>query len=96
MDNLSQSIKQGLRKEIETDASGVLREGTAQVTYYFNDEGGLGEIWGATDSLELKSALNHLEWRTFPLPGPYKLRIKGLLVKIRITDGEPTLSVTML
>jgi hypothetical protein len=27
-------------------------EGTAQLTYYFNDEGGLGEIWGATDSLE--------------------------------------------
>ncbi len=96
MDNLSQSIKKGLNREIEMDTTGGLREGAAQVTFYFNDEGGLGEIWGATDSLVLKSALNRLNWLAVPLPGDYRLRIKGLLVKITIVNGEPALAVSML
>ncbi len=96
MANLSQTIEKDLRREIEISSKGTLLEGTAAVTFYFNNEGGLGEIWGATNSAELKSALNHLDWLAVPLPGSYSLRIKRLLVKIKIANGEPTLTVNIL
>ncbi len=96
MDNFSQSIREGLLKAIESDLAGGLREGTAEVTFFFNDEGGFGEVWGATSSEVLKSALNRLDWQSVPLPGAYRLKLKGLHVKISIEKGEPSLSFTVL
>jgi len=96
MDNFLQSIEKGLSKAIESNQAGSLREGTGEVTFYFNDEGGIGEVWGATNSKVLESALNRLDWRSVPLPGEFRLRITGLRVKIRIHAGEPSLSFTVL
>lgn len=96
MDNFSQSIREGLLKAIESDPAGGLREGTAEVTFFFNDEGGFGEVWGATNSEVLKSVLNRLDWQSVPLPGSYRLKLKGLHVKISIEKGEPSLSFTVL
>jgi hypothetical protein len=96
MDDFSQSIQKGLLKAIENNQAGGLREGTAEVSFLFNDEGGIGEVWGATNSEVLESALNRLDWQTIPLPGTFRLKIKGLHVRIRIEGGEPFLSFTVL
>lgn len=96
VDNVTQSIQVGLLREIEHSRSTGLHEGTAYVTFYFNDEGGLGEIWGATNSEELESALNRLDWGSVPLPGAYRLKMKGLQVRIRINRGEPSFSFALL
>jgi hypothetical protein len=96
MDGFSQSIQKGLLKAIESNRVGGLHEGTAEVTFFFNDEGGMGEVWGATNSEVLESALNRLDWQSVPLPGAFRLKIKGLHVMIRIEKGEPFLSFTVL
>ncbi len=50
------------------DPSGGLSEGTAEVMLYFSDEGGLGEIWGATNSEKLQALLERLDWKSVPRP----------------------------
>jgi hypothetical protein len=96
VENASQSIQKALHREIESDPSGGLSEGTAEVMLYFNDEGGLGGISGATSSEKLQSLLGRLDWKSVPLPGDYRLKMKGLHVKIKIDRGEPSLFLTVL
>lgn len=96
MENASQNVQKALRKEIENDPSGALRDGTAEVIFYFNDQGDIGEIWGTSDSEKLESVLRGLNWRSIPVPADYRLRMRGLNIQIKIVQGEPSLLVSML
>jgi len=94
VENASRSIQAALHREIASGPAGELSEGTAEVLLYFNDEGGLREIWGATTSEKLHVLLDRLDWKSIPLPGTYRLRMKSLHVKIKIDRGEPSLVLT--
>ena len=91
VETASQSIQKALHKEIVSDPSGGLNEGTAEVTFYFNENGGIGEVWGDSDSEKLKAALAKLDWRSVPSPADFRFRMNGLRVSIKIERGEPAL-----
>jgi len=91
VETASQSIQKALHKEIAGDSSGGLNEGTAEIALYFNEKGGIGEIWGSSASEKLQAALARLDWRTIPSPADFRFRINGLRVSIKIERGEPAL-----
>jgi hypothetical protein len=90
------SLQEALHKEIEGDLSGTLRNGTAEVMFYFNDAGGIAEVRGSSSSDDLMSALGRLDWQSVPAPGAYRLKMKGLHVMIKIDRGEPSFFFTAL
>ncbi len=96
MDNFSQAIHNNLLKAIESTQAGSIPDDTAEITYYFDDKGDIGEVLGSSKSDVIKSVLNRLEWWSVPLPGEYRLRIKGLQVKVRMESGKPSLTLTVL
>jgi hypothetical protein len=96
VENAALSLHQALHKEIESDLSGTLRDGTAEVTFFFNDAGGIAEVRGASGSDSLMSALGRLDWQSVPAPGAYRLKMKGLHVMIKIDKGEPSFFFTAL
>jgi hypothetical protein len=87
----SQSIQKALSREIAGDPSGGLNEGTAQVTVFFDNKGGIGEVWGSSESEKLKSVIARLDWGTIPSPAAFRLRMNGLRMLIKIEKGEPAL-----
>ena len=91
VETASQSIQKALHTEIASDSSGGLNEGTAEITFYFNEKGGIGEIRGSSDSEKLKAALVRLDWRSVPSPADFRFRMNGLRVSIKIEKGEPAL-----
>ncbi len=96
MDNFSEALQKSLLKAIESTQAGSIPDDTAEITYYFDDKGDIGEVLGSSKSDVLKSVLNRLEWWSVPLPGEYRLRIKGLQVKVRMESGKPSLTLTVL
>jgi hypothetical protein len=90
------SLQKALHKEIEGDLSGTLRDGTAEVMFYFNDAGGIAEVRGSSSSDGLMSALGRVDWQSVPAPGTYRLKMKGLHVMIKIDKGEPSFFFTAL
>jgi hypothetical protein len=91
VETASQSVQKALHKEIAGDPSGGLNEGTAEIALYFNEKGGIREVWGGSVSEKLQAALARLDWRTIPSPADFKLRMNGLRVSIKIERGEPTI-----
>ena len=57
VETASQSIQKALHREIASDPSGGLNEGTAEITLYFSQKGGIDEIWGSSVSEKLQAAL---------------------------------------
>jgi hypothetical protein len=91
VETASQSIQKALHREIASDLSGGLNEGTAEITLYFNEKRGMGEIWGSSVSEKLQAALERLDWRTVPSPADFRFRMNGLHVSIKIEKGESAL-----
>ena len=91
VETTAQSIQRALRQEIASESSSGLNEGSAQLTFYFNDKGGIGEVWGSSDSEKLKTVLARIDWKTMPSPGDFRFKMDGLRVGIKIEQGEPAL-----
>ena len=92
VDTASQSIQKALHREIAVDSSGGLNEGTAEITFYFNEKGDIGEVWGFSGSDKLQAVLERLDWRSVPSPADFRFWMNGLRVSIKIDKGEPALS----
>jgi len=96
VETASQSLQKALHNEIASDASGGLNEGTAEITFYFDDKGGIGEVWGSSGSEKLKAALMRVDWLSLPSPADFRFRMNGLRVSVKIEKGEPALEFFVL
>src|SRR5574340_829545 len=72
VETASQSIQKSLHKEIASDPSGDLNQGTAEVIFYFNEWGGIGEIWGSSGLEKLQAVLAKPDWQTVPSPADFR------------------------
>lgn len=96
VETTSQSIQSALRREIASGLSGGLNEGTAQITFYFDERGGIGEVWGSSDSESLKTLLTRIDWKAMLSPGDFRFKMNGLRVGITIQQGEPSLNFSVM
>jgi hypothetical protein len=70
---------------------GPHKEASADITFYFDKEGAFREVSVASDSDQLLSVLERIDWRSVPSPTAYMLRMRGLTMQLRIVKGEPSL-----
>ena len=91
LETTAQSIQRALRQEIASDSFGGLNEGTAQVTFYFNEKGGIDKVWGSSESDKIKTILTRIDWMAMPSPGAFRFKMNGLRVGIKIEQGEPAI-----
>ena len=66
-------------------------KGPLKSRFHYDDKGGIGEIWGSSESEKLKSVIARLDWGAIPSPAAFRLRMNGLRMVIKIEKGEPAL-----
>jgi hypothetical protein len=90
----SKTLRKSLKQEIESDFSGGMREGSAEIMLYFNDQGEIDEVRGSSSSELLDSALGRLDWGSLSSPKEFRVRLRELIIRLDIINGEPRLTLT--
>jgi hypothetical protein len=67
----------------------VMNGKSAIVQLRYDSGGSLTNIAVSTDSPELRSLLEPLNWRDFPLPASHALRLSGLDIEITMSEHRP-------
>ncbi len=86
--NGMQSKLEALLAEKIKKETGIRYDGTAaKILLSYGPDGKLSGVRISSDSGGLKTLLEGIDWQAVPLPGVYRLSLKGLALNIRIEDG---------
>jgi hypothetical protein len=81
-----------LEKVLQEKTLPDLDGANAKVMLRYGADGLLADAAVSADSDELKSLLDPVNWRDFPLPLSYSLRLSGLDIEIAMTGSMPKIS----
>lgn len=81
-------LEKVLQEKILSDLNGS----NAKIMLRYGADGLLADAVVSAESNELKSLLDSVNWRDFPLPLSYSLRLSGLDIEIAIAGSMPKIS----
>ncbi len=84
LNNLSATLKTLIAGKIKKEDGGGPDWPAASVILSYGPDGKLSAVKVSSESGELKTLLEGVDWQAAPLPSAYKLSLKGLALNIRV------------
>ena len=91
--NTGNTLHSALFREVKDNPSDI-QEGTALITFQFDDQGRLGNVMGSFDQDKLKDLFLKVDWYAIPAPRDFNVKMQGLRLKVTISRSEPYVSIS--